>query len=91
MTKTEFITKFAEARNIPKKQAAEDVNAFLEIITDAVADDGNVTFPGVFTIKKVHKQEREMKAPTTGKKITVPAHYAVKLKAGTGFAEKLNK
>ena len=91
MTKTEFVAKYAESRNISKRQAAEDVNAFLDIITDAVASDGNVTFPGTFTFKKVHKPEREVKSPATGKMVTVPAHYAVKLKAGTSFNEKLNK
>ncbi len=91
MTKAELVQKYMEQRaeTVTKAQAERDVNAFLEIITDAAASGDDVIFTGYFAMKRVQRKERTTTTPQ-GEKVHVPARYAVKFSAGKKLLEKLN-
>lgn len=93
MTKAEFIDKYKETfgGEKTKAQAAKDVDAFLTLIQDTVANGEDITIPGAFTIKRTFKEAHSATNPQKpGEKIQVPARYGVKLKVGSKWAEKLN-
>ena len=46
VTKQEFVDKVADRANISKRDAADAVDAFLDLITDVLRGGGEVAFTG---------------------------------------------
>ena len=85
MTKGEFIEKYAEKTGMSKKDAAEAVNAFFEVTSDALKAGDKVVFPGLFKAEATVRAERKARNPQTGEEMTIPAKKAIKAK----FSDKL--
>jgi len=89
--KTQFIAKLASNQSITKKQAAENLAAVLNTITDSLVNDGGVQFIGDFSLSTVAKPAREGRNPSTGKPMKIKASTAVKYKTGAKLKTALNK
>ena len=85
MTKKEFVEKYAEKTGMTKKDSAAAVDAFFEVMSDALKSDDKVVFPGVFKAEVTERAARTGRNPQTGEEVVIPAKKAVKAK----FSDKL--
>ncbi len=82
MTKAEFVDRLAAKSGLTKKDAASVVDAFVEVVTDALKQGEDVQFTG---FGKFYVQEREARQginPQTKSKIDIPASKVPKFSAG---------
>lgn len=89
MNKAELISAIAEKANLTKADAKNALDATLEAITEAVANNDKVALIGFGTFSVVGKGERTGINPATKAKIVIPAKKVVKFKAGAELAEKV--
>jgi DNA-binding protein HU-beta len=82
VTKAEFVDRLAAKSGLTKKDAASVVDAFVDVVTDALKKGEDVQFTG---FGKFYVQEREARQginPQTKKKIDIPASKVPKFSAG---------
>jgi DNA-binding protein HU-beta len=82
VTKAEFVDRLAAKSGLTKKDAATVVDAFVEVVTDALKKGEDVQFTG---FGKFYVQEREARQginPQTKGKINIPASKVPKFSAG---------
>ena len=91
MNKQELIAKISETTNLPKKSAAEAVDAFTSAVMEAVAKGDSVQLVGFGTFGCRERGAREARNPRTGEKIKIEAAKAPVFKAGKGFKDAVNK
>jgi DNA-binding protein HU-beta len=65
MNKGELVDAVAAKTNITKKQADEVISAFLEVVTEAVANGEKVTLVGFGSFERRERSEREGRNPKT--------------------------
>lgn len=73
MNKTELIDKIAELTTLEKTKVSKVVNAFLEVVTEAMAKHEPVTLIGFGTFKVRRRQARKGVNPQTRQEMTIPA------------------
>ena len=83
MNKAELITAMAGNADMTKADAAKALNAFLEVVTDALKRGEKVTLVGFGTFSVTERAARMGINPTNKQPIEIPAKKAVKFKAGT--------
>ena len=88
-TKTQIIAEVAKKNEISQDKVRAIFNDFLDEIVKAVKDEGGVNFIGFGSFTRAFKPEKEMNS--FGAKKKIPAHYAVKFKAGKLFKNKVNE
>ena len=82
MTKAEFVDRLAAKSGLTKKDAASVVDAFVEVVTDALKKGEEVQFTG---FGKFYVQKREARQginPQSKAKINIPASKVPKFSAG---------
>lgn len=82
MNKTELINAVAEAADVSKKDTAAVVNAAIEVITKAIANDDKVQIIGFGTFEARKRNARTSINPRTKEKVSVPATKVPAFKAG---------
>lgn len=82
MNKTELINAIAEKANLPKAAAKSALDAVIEAIGGALAQNDKVAILGFGTFSVSEKGARTGINPRTKEKIEIPARKAVKFKAG---------
>ena len=90
MNKSEFIDKVADKAGIGKSDAEKAVNAFLDVVQDAVAADDKITLPGFGAWSRSERSARTGRNPRTGEPVAIPASKAVKFSVGAKFKDKVN-
>ena len=85
MTKAEFVEKFAEKTGMTKKDAAATVDAYHEVIAEAMKAGEKVVIPGVLKVEVKEQAARTGRNPHTGEEMQIPAKKAIKAK----FSDKL--
>ena len=85
MTKAEFIDVLAEKSELTKAQAHKGVDAFTEIIVDAVASGDKISLQGFGTFEQVERGAREGRNPHSGEKLMIAASKAPKFTASSVF------
>ena len=82
MTKSELISAIAEKGSIRKKDAEAFLNAFIEVVKEALAKGEKIEIRnfGAFYMKE--KAKRVARNPRTGKKVKVPAKISPSFKPG---------
>lgn len=85
MTKTDLVNEIAAKAGLTKVQAKAALDATLESISQALANDDKVQLIGFGTFSVVNKPAREGINPRTKEKIKIAARKAVKFKAGAGL------
>lgn len=91
MNKTELITAIADKSSITKSDAEKALNAFVDVVTDALSDNDKVQLVGFGTFEVGERAERTGRNPQTGEEIIIPACKALKFKAGKVLKEAVNK
>ena len=87
MTKTDLINEIAAKADLNKKQAKAALDATLESISQALANDDKIQLIGFGTFSVVEKPERKGRNPRTKEEIVIPARKVVKFKPGAGLGE----
>lgn len=82
MTKAEFVEKYAEKMAMSEKDAAAAVDAFFEVVSDAMKAGDKIVFPGVFKAEVVERAARTGRNPHTGEEMPIPAKKVIKAKLG---------
>ncbi len=91
MNKTELIASVAAKSELTKKDAEKAVNAFVEAVTDTLAQGEKVQLIGFGTFEVRERQAREGRNPQTGKTIKIAASKSPAFKAGKQLKETVNK
>lgn len=89
MNKTELINAIAEKANLTKVDAKNALDAALDAIAGALADNDKVALLGFGTFSVQEKDARTGINPRTKEKIEIPARKAVKFKAGADLDAKV--
>lgn len=87
MNKTDLVNEIAAKAELTKEQAKKALNACLESIEQALANEDKVQLIGFGTFSVVEKPERTGVNPSTGEKITIAARKAVKFKPASELAK----
>lgn len=82
MNKADLIAAVAEKSELTKKDAEKAVNAFVSVVTDALAKEDKVQLVGFGTFEVRKRAERKGRNPQTKEEITIPASKAPVFKAG---------
>lgn len=90
MTKKEFIEKYAVKTGLNKKEATEQIEAFLTTVEEALSEGDKIPFIGWGTFEVRQTKERLGRNPKTGVEVMIPARKVVKFKAGKKLAEKVD-
>jgi DNA-binding protein HU-beta len=89
MNKGELVDAVAAKANVTRKQADEIISAFLEAVTEAVANGEKVTLVGFGSFERRERSEREGRNPKTNEPMTIPATRVPAFSAGKAFKEKV--
>lgn len=89
MNKAELITAVAEKSELTKKDAEKAVNAFVSVVTDALAREERVQLVGFGTFEVRQRAERKGRNPQTREEIIIPASKAPVFKAGKTLKESV--
>ena len=88
MNKKELIDIAAEkTTELRKKDLTQALNLITEVISEELADGGEILLVGFGTFSVREAKEREGRNPKTGDVLIIPARKVVKFKAGKALAE----
>lgn len=90
MNKSELIEKVAGEAGLSKSEAEKAVNAFINVVEQAVAADDKVTLPGFGNWSRTQRAARTGRNPRTGEPVQIAASKAVKFSVGADFKKKVN-
>jgi DNA-binding protein HU-beta len=86
VTKQEFVDKVAQRAGLQRRDAAKAVDAFLDSITDALAQRDEVAFTGFGKFTTQQRAERQGVNPRNPtEKVTIPASVVPKFSAGSSL------
>ncbi|MES2770925.1 MAG: HU family DNA-binding protein [Pseudomonadota bacterium] len=85
MNKSEMIDAIAARTELSKAASGKVLDAFVDIIVDAVANGDGVSLVGFGAFKAAARAAREGKNPKTGEKIKIAATTVPKFSAGATF------
>ena len=91
MNKTELIAAAAEKSGLPKKDAERALNAVIEIVAQALAQDDKVQITGFGTVEVRTRAPRKGINPQTKEEITIPMTRTPAFKAGKNLKEAVDK
>ena len=87
MNKKQLVAKIADKLGVTKKETAAFLDAFVEVVTEALSRGENVKLVGFGTFEVIHKKERKGVNPQTKKPIKIPAKKVPKFKPGKDLRE----
>lgn len=90
MSKTELVELIAERAEISKAAAARALDATFEGITEALKNEGKITFVGFGTFSAKKRAAREGINPLTKEPLKIPAKTVASFKAGSKLKDALN-
>ena len=91
MNKAELIAAVAAKTGATKKSAEESVNAFTDVITEALKKGDKVQLVGFGSFEVIKREARKGRNPQTKEEIKIPASKAPKFKAGKALKDIVNK
>ena len=91
MNKSDLISAISEKTNVSKKSAEESINAFVEVVSEALKENEKVQLIGFGTFEVRKRAARTGRNPQTGLDIKIPASNAPVFKAGKALKETVNK
>lgn len=87
MNKVELIGAVASKSEISKKDVEKVINAFTNVVADALVDGDKVQLVGFGTFEVVERAERQGRNPSTGEAMTIAASKSPKFKAGKALKD----
>ena len=91
MTKSDLVTAIAEKAGIRKKDAEAALNAFIDVVTEALAKEEKVEIRGFGTFLMKERAPRVARNPRTGEKVEVPAKLSPAFKPGKDLKDATEK
>lgn len=91
MNKSELIAAIAAKTGETKKDAEATLNAFVDVVTDALVKGDKVQLVGFGTFEVRKRAARKGRNPQTKEEIKIPASKAPVFKAGKALKELVNK
>ena len=91
MNKAELIAAIAAKTGDTKKAAEASVNAFVEVVTDALKEGDKVQLVGFGSFEVRKRAARKGRNPQTKEEIKIPASKAPVFKAGKSLKEAINE
>lgn len=92
MNKAELLTKMAEKSQLTKVESERALNAFIETVTEALADNEKVQLVGFGTFESRARKAREGRNPRNPEEvIKIPASLAPVFRSGKALKEAVNK
>ena len=85
MTKTQLVTKLAEAGEISRKQADAVLTGLTDLVIKSVKKGENLKIPGLGTFKLRKMKARIGRNPQTGAEIKIPARKKVGFTVAKSF------
>ncbi|MDO4476989.1 MAG: HU family DNA-binding protein [Clostridia bacterium] len=90
MNRAELVAKIAEKSELTKKDSEKALTAFIESVTEALADKDKVQLVGFGTFETRSRVERTGRDPRTGNPIKIPASNTPAFKAGKALKDAVN-
>ena len=90
MNKAELIAAIAAKTGDTKKGAEASVNAFVDVITEALREGDKVQLVGFGSFEVRKRAARKGRNPQTKEEIKIPASKAPVLKAGKALKDLVN-
>jgi DNA-binding protein HU-beta len=90
VNKSELIDAIAESADLSKAAAGRAIDAFVESITGALKDGGQVTLIGFGTFSVKDRAARVGRNPQTGAEIQIKASKNPSFKAGKALKDAVN-
>jgi len=87
--KQELIKLLSEKTKKSQKDSAEFIDAFIEIVSDSLSQEKEVSITGFGKFYVSKRAAREGTNPQTKEKIQIPATKVPSFKAGKGLKEKI--
>ena len=91
MNKAELIAAIAAQTGLSKKDSESAVNAFVDIVTKALAQGEKVQIVGFGAFDVKERAERIGRNPQTKQEIKIPASRAPQFKAGKALKDAVAK
>ena len=91
MNKTQLISDVASKIGLPKTDVERVVNAFFEVVGDALINGVKVQFIGFGSFEPTVRAARTCRNPKDGTLMTIPETKTVKFKVGKILKEALAK
>lgn len=91
MNKAELIEALAERAGLQKTKAKKVLEAYIEIVTEKMAQDEEIVLIGFGTLIPRPQNTRLARNPKTGVPVQIPARKTVKFKPGKFLLEAMNK
>ena len=91
MNKSELIAAIAAKTGETKKDAEATLNAFIDVVTEALVKGDKVQLVGFGTFEVRKRAARKGRNPQTKEEIKIPASKAPVFKAGKALKELVNK
>lgn len=89
MNKNELLTKMSERSEKTKKDLGEMLEAFTEVIMEAVANGDKVQITDFGTFERIERKARTGRNPRTKEEIQIPETLAPKFKPSKNFKERV--
>ena len=83
MTKQEFIKSVAHKTNLTERDAGRAVDAFLEVVTDALKSRDSINFTGFGKFSAANRAARQGVNPRTKERVEIAATTVPKFSAGS--------
>lgn len=90
MNKLQLTDAVAQKAGMTKKDAAEAVNAVLEVIAETLAAGGDIKITGFGGFEVKSRAARTGRNPKTGEAVEIPASKYVAFSAGSTLKDKVN-
>ncbi|MBF2098253.1 MAG: HU family DNA-binding protein [Gloeomargaritaceae cyanobacterium C42_A2020_066] len=90
VNKEQLVSIAASKSGATKKSTEEVLNAVIEAITEAVAEDKKVTLVGFGSFEAKVRKEREGRNPGTGEIIHIPAKKVPSFTPGKDFRKRVD-
>ena len=87
MNKVELIGAVASKSEISKKDVEKVINAFTNVVADALVDGDKVQLVGFGTFEVVERAERQGRNPATNEPMLITASKSPKFKAGKALKD----
>ena len=91
MNKSELIAAIAQKTGETKKDAEATVNAFVNVVTEALTKGDKVQLVGFGSFEVRKRAARKGRNPQTKEEIKIPASKAPVFKAGKALKDLVNK
>lgn len=88
--KSELIVALAQKADLTKKDAEKALNAFVDVVTDALKAGEKVQLVGFGTFETKDRPARTARNPRTGEEIEIAASKTASFKVGKALKDTVN-